>query len=157
MSIFILFQFAQFIIPYLLLFPCKLILISTASKRIFRFFKADKSHCFQTQKQWQNAANSVIKQAKKRPGTQVGICVPGLGHGSIFLSFVRGHTENHSVSRIAACVAWKKRRNQTLDCRNLSSLAYLLYYIIKKLIFQYVEQKKAPAKNEQEPLFTHII
>lgn len=49
---------------FLLLFPCKLILISTASKRIFRFFKADKSHCFQTQKQGQNAANSVIKQAK---------------------------------------------------------------------------------------------
>lgn len=75
---------------FLLLFPCKLILISTASKRIFRFFKADKSHCFQTQKQGQNAANSVIKQAKKRPGTQVGICVPGLGHGSIFLSFGAG-------------------------------------------------------------------
>ena len=93
---------------FLLLFPCKLILISTASKRIFRFFKADKSPCFQTQKQGQNAANSVIKQAKKRPGTQVGTCVPGLGHGSIFLSFVRGRTENHSVLRIAACAAARR-------------------------------------------------
>ena len=61
------------------------------------------------------------------------------------------------ISFIAACVAWKKRRNQPLDCRNLSSLAYLQYYTIKMLIFQYVEQKKAPAQNEQEPLFTHII
>ena len=60
-------------------------------------------------------------------------------------------------SLMAACVAWKKRRNQPLDCRNLSSLAYLQYYTIKMLIFQYVEQKKAPAQNEQEPLFTHII
>ena len=98
-------KIASLLLP---LFPCKLILISTASKRIFRFFKADKSHCFQTQKQGQNAANPVIKQAKKRPGTQVGTCVPGLGHGSIFLSFVRGRTENHSVSRMAACAAARR-------------------------------------------------
>ena len=76
---------------------------------------------------------------------------------SVVLPTLQASTSYWRCSRMAACVAWKKRRNQPLDCRNLSSLAYLQYYTIKMLIFQYVEQKKAPAQNEQEPLFTHII